>query len=159
MKERINCWDNADALAMAVRLRKAGNCPTDIDDLYGEIVMSMVNMSTLLLTQSPKYRAHKKDLMTADVQSAMLVHALVALERNIDTSVPKKLVNYTVKTVQNRLRNWVRDTERHRSGLEIVTESTLGIDIYETGPKVCNMMGEVIVNEKSNKVDTNDRNY
>lgn len=156
---KINCWDYADALAMAIRLRKSGNCPADIDNLYGEIVRSMVNMATVLLTtQCPKYWAHKAELMSDDVQATMLMHALVALDKDVDTKTPKKLVNYTVKCVQNRLRNHVRDTTRRAMRVDMVTESQLGLDIYETGPVACNMMGERISNTVSNKVCTSD-NY
>lgn len=155
---RINCWENADALAMAVRLRKTDNCPPEIDNLYGEIVQSMVNMATALLVQAPKYRAHRAELMNEDVQATMLLHALAALEKNVDTRSPKKLVNYCVKVVQNRLRNHVRDTTRRKARIEFVTETVLGIDISEVGPVACNLDGRRINNVKSHKVDTVDRN-
>ena len=153
---RINCWDYADAFAMAIRLRKSGTCPIDIDNLYAEIVKSIVNMATVLLTQCPKYWTYKAELMKEDVQSTMLMHALVALEKDVDTHSPKQLVNYTVKCVQNRLRNHVRDTTRRSQRVTMLTESQLGIDIYETGPVSCNMMGERISNTVSNKVCTSD---
>jgi hypothetical protein len=155
---RINCWDNADALAMAVRLRQANNCPGEIDNLYGEIVASMVNMATALLVQAPKYRQHRDELMSPDVQGTMLLHALTALEKNVDTRSPRKLVNYCVKVVQNRLRNHVRDTTRRKARIEFVSESVLGIDISEVGPVACNLDGRRVTNEKSHKVDTVDRN-
>jgi hypothetical protein len=157
---KLNCWDHADALAMAVRLRKAGNCPREIDDLYGDIVVSMVSMATLLLVRDdPKFRGRGAELMSTDVQSLMLLYALTALDRDIDTESPRRLVNYTVKTVQNRLRNYVRDTGRRSSKAEIVTESELGVDIYEAGPRACNLAGEPVRVDRTHKVDTCDRNF
>ena len=159
MKTQINCWEHADALAMAVRLRKSNKCPGDIDNLYGEIVRSMVNMATLLLLRCPKFTRHASEFMSEDVQSSMLLHALTALERDVDTQSPRKLVNYTVKVVQNRLRNYVRDTSKRSSKLEMLTESQLGCDIFDVGPVGCNLEGEKILTEKSSKVDTCDRNF
>lgn len=157
---KVNCWEHADALAMAVRMRKAGNCPREIDDLYGEIVVSMVNMATLLLVrEESRYRPWAPELLACEVQSQMLLHALAALDRDIDTASPRRLVNYTVKTVQNRLRNYVRDTSRRAAKAEILTESELGLDIYEAGPRACSLDGRVIRHERSHKVDTSDRNF
>lgn len=159
MKTHINCWDNADALAMAVRLRKSNNCPADIDNLYGEIVKSMVNMATLLLIRCPKYSSHAAEFLSEDVQSTMLLHALTALERDVDTKSPRKLVNYTVKVVQNRLRNHLRDTANRSNKVEMLTESQLGCDIFDVGPIASNIMGDRIYNNKYSKVDTCDRNF
>lgn len=161
MSTRINCWDNADALLMAIRLRKTNKCPVDIDNLYGEIVKSLVNMATELLLKSPSYQSYGKEFRSEDVQMTMLVHALTALEKNADTTKePKAVVNYAVKTVQNRLRNYVRDTSKRASKVQFVTESELDADIFEAGPVTCDVTGQQIYNTyKTHKVDTCDRNY
>lgn len=157
--ERINCWDNADALAMAIRLRQSGKCPPDIDNLYGEIVESIVHMSTALLIQCPKYKQYSIELMSDDVQSTMLLHALTALERDVDTTNPKQVCNYVVKTVQNRLRNYVRDTTKRKVKADIVTETSMGISFDEVGVMSCNLEGErVYADRRSHKV-TNFQNF
>lgn len=156
---RINCWDNADALAMAVRLRQTGKCPGDIDNLYGEIVGSIVHMATALLTQCPKYKPHQLELMSPDVQSTMMLHALTALEKDVDTEQPRRLCNYVVKVVQNRLRNHVRDTSMRKKRANFVSENELGISFDEVGIAACDLIGDRVYRDMQNHKVTTNQNY
>lgn len=153
--QRLNCWEHADALTMAVRLRRAGTCPRDVDNLFGELVESLVHMATALLVTGSKYRTRIDELMSFDVQQTMFVHCLAALDRDcLETADPKKVVNYLVKTVQNRLRNYVRDTSNRDSKLTVVSESVLGCDMAEAGPVSANLDGEKIYRTNNSKVVT-----
>lgn len=151
--DKLNCWDFADALAMAIRLRKSGECPPDIDDLYGTIVQSIVSMSTLLLVRGGSYARHRKMLTDPDVQSIMTVHALVALDRDVDTSSPKQVINYTIKCVQNRLRNYVRDTLRKDAKLDMVAESEAPCDMDYMSTLVRDLDGEYAYKEDGRKIN------
>lgn len=139
----MNVWDEANILPAAIRLRRANRCPGDIDDLYGEIMRNIVYMASVLLPkEDPRYECHREEFVSEDVQSAMLLQALSAAEKYIDTRKSgSAIVNYITKAVQNRLRNYVRDSEKRANKVDMVLESELGYDIGERGLTVCNLDG------------------
>ena len=142
----LNVYEDYEGvLPMAIRLRKAGKCPGDIDNVYGQIMQEIVRMAAILLPkEDPRYMVHAKDFLTDEVQSAMLCQCLVAAERNVDTRQgQRKVVNYLVKTVQNRLRNWVRDTEKRKDKVAILTENELGRGIGEISSIVMTLDGRL----------------
>lgn len=155
-----NAWDEAGILPMAIRLRKAGKCPAVIDDLYGEIMVEITRMgSLLLLREDPRYECHRREFMSDDVQSQILMQVLVAAEKYVDTrEQPKRIVNYLCKTVQNRLRNYVRDTENRKSKIDIVFESELGCDLATRCPSVSNLDGTITDAENTQKLCTTNFN-
>jgi hypothetical protein len=126
-----NVWEGAEILPMAIRLRKARRCPAEIDNLYGEIMRGIVKMASVLLPKDdPRYMCHRDEFLTDDVQSAMTLQVLGVAERLVDDrATPRSIVNYLVKTVQNRLRNYVRDTTKRRERIDIRTLS--GVDFTE----------------------------
>jgi hypothetical protein len=123
----LDVWEEAGILPMAIRLRRSGRCPSDIDDLYGTIMDGIVWMAAgTLVKDDPRYMMHKQEFMSPDCHSSMLLQVLSVADRLVDTDqAPRNVVNYLVKTVQNRLRNWVRDRERRRARLNIESESVL----------------------------------
>lgn len=159
----INVYEDYEGvLAMAIRLRKANRCPQDIDNVYGQIMREIVRMAAILLPkEDPRYTVHAKDFMSEDVQSAMLCQCLVAAERNVDTEQGhRKVVNYLVKTVQNRLRNWVRDTEKRKEKVTIMTECDMGVPISGISDTVMTLDGQMTYGEVSGKLVTqNSNNY
>ena len=150
----INVWDEAGVLPMAIRMRRKGEIPRDIDDCYGEIMSGIVRMASVLLpSEDPRYECHKAEFLTSDVQMAMLCQALKAAEQYVDTkATPRSIVNYLVKTVQNRLRNYVRDTEKRRKLMTIVTESELPNNPLEYADSVMSLDGRVVPKEPSCRV-------
>lgn len=150
----INVWDEAGVLPMAIRMRRKGEIPRDIDDCYGEIMSGIVRMASVLLpSEDPRYECHKTEFLTPDVQMAMLCQALKAAEQYVDTkATPRSIVNYLVKTVQNRLRNYVRDTEKRRKLMTIVTESELPNNPLEYADSVMSLDGRVVPKEPSCRV-------
>jgi hypothetical protein len=152
----MNVWDEAGILPTAIRLRRAGKCPLDIDNVYGEIMAGIVHMAALLLPQEdPRYTCHLDSFLSAEVQSAMLCQCLHAAEKYIDTRQGgRSIVNYLVKTTQNRLRNWVRDTEKRREKVEFVTESELGGDMFDRAGLVMSLDGTARPQERNCKVNT-----
>lgn len=124
-----NVWEGAEILPMAIRLRKARRCPAEVDNLYGEIMRGIVKMASVLLPkEDPRYMCHRDEFLTEDVQSAMTLQILGVAERLVDCkAAPRSIVNYLVKTVQNRLRNYVRDTTKRRERMDIRTESSMDI--------------------------------
>lgn len=118
---KMNVWEGAEILPMAIRLRKARRCPDDLDNLYGEVMRGIVKMASVLLPkEDPRYMCHREEFLSEDVQSSMLLQVLNVAERLVDTSsTPRNIVNYLVKTVQNRLRNYVRDTTKRAERADI----------------------------------------
>lgn len=158
----LNVYEDYEGvLPMAIRLRKAGKCPGDIDNVYGQVMREIVRMAAILLPkEDPRYLPHAKDFLSDDVQSIMLCQCLVAAERNVDTEQGhKKVVNYLVKTVQNRLRNWVRDTENRKGKLTILSESELGVPISGISDTVMTLDGQMTYGEVSGKLVTQNSNY
>ena len=113
----VNVYDDAGILPMAIRMRRQRICPAEIDNLYGEIIKGIVKMATLLLPkEDPRYTMHLQEFMTEDVQSLMVVNAIRSADTLVDTnSSSRNIVNYLTKAVQNRLRNYVRDTEKKKN--------------------------------------------
>lgn len=155
-----NAWDEAGILPMAIRMRKAGNCPSDIDNLYGEIMVEITKMgSLLLLREDPRYECHRREFMSDDIQMHILMQVLVAAEKYVDTrQKPKSIVNYLTKTVQNRLRNYVRDSENRKAKIDIVFESELGCDLATRCPSVSSLDGRMIDAEINQKLCTTNFN-
>lgn len=155
----LNVYEDFEGvLPMAIRLRKAGKCPRDIDDIYGQIMQEVVRMAAILLPkEDPRYAVHAEEFLSDDVQAMMLCQCLVAAEKYVDTTQgQKKVVNYLVKTVQNRLRNYVRDTEKRKEKVMIVTECELGMGIEELTDCVMTFDGRRTYGETRGKVNNFD---
>lgn len=123
----LDVWEEAGVLPMVIRLRRSGKCPGDINDLYGIIMDGIVWMATgKLVKDDPRYMVHRQEFMSWDCHSDMLLKVLSVADRLVDTEqAPRKVVNYLVKTVQSRLRNWVRDRERKKARVDIENESAM----------------------------------
>lgn len=113
-------YENADALAMAVRLRMAHRCPADIDDLLGRVVMDLVYMAARLMAYKPKYSSEGRLAIIFDIDNRMdaVVRIMNAIDQHkVKTSNSKAMVNYMVFTAQNSLRNAIYFAEnRQRIG-------------------------------------------
>ena len=113
-------YKNADALAMAVRLRMAHRCPADIDDLLGRVVMDLVYMAARLMAYKPKYSSEGRLDIIFDIDNRMdaVVRIMNAIDQHkVKTSDPKAMVNYMVFTAQNSFRNAIYFAEnRQRIG-------------------------------------------
>lgn len=157
----INVWDEAGILPMAIRMRRNGSIPRDIDDVYGQIMSGIVRMASVLLpSEDPRYECHKAEFLTPDVQMAMLCQALKAAEQYVDTkATSRSIVNYLVKTVQNRLRNYVRDTEKRRKLMTIVVESDMPNSTLEYADSVMSLDGRVVPKEPSCRVTNLNKDF
>lgn len=135
-----NVWEDAEILPMAIRLRKCGKCPPAIDAIYGEIIIGIVTMATKKMPdEDPKYTRYLQQFLDEEVQAQMYFACLRAAEKFVDDRKnPRKIVNYLVKAVQNRLRNWVRDTTNRRVKAEMVQ-----IDDGEYCEKECDLLGAI----------------
>ena len=113
-------YENADALAMAVRLRMANRCPADISDLLGRVVMDLVYMAARLMAYKPKYSSEGRIKIIFDMDNRMdaVMRIMKAIDdRKIRTDNPKAMVNYMVFTAQNSFRNAIYFSEnRQRIG-------------------------------------------
>jgi hypothetical protein len=157
----INVWDEAGVLPMAIRMRRNGNVPRDIDDCYGEIMAGIVRMASILLpSEDPRYECHKAEFLQPDVQMAMLCQALKAAETYVDTKEkPRKIVNYLIKTVQNRLRNYVRDTEKRKNLMTILPECEISSDLSDYSETAMSLDGRRIPKDPYCRVTNYNRDF
>ena len=104
-------WIDMDAFLMALRLRRKGILYPDIEYVFGEILVAMVQTATrLLMKEEPEYAKHRKMFMEPDTQSFMLLLLLQKLDL-VDASMDSpQVLNFIMKTVKSRLKNLVRDT-------------------------------------------------
>lgn len=147
---KIDIWENADALAMAVRLHVARRASAEIEDLLGLAVIDIVDLATrLLLKSKPNYIPFRATMFSKDTQGelVMLVFRAIA-SGNVATENPKAMVNYFIKISQNRLRNLRRNGEVRRLKADIRTETELGIttaDVLAT--RVADFTGNEVLNK------------
>lgn len=158
-------YDNAEALAMAVRLRMVRKCPRDIDDLLGRVVMDLVYMAARLMAHKPKYSSENRIRIIFDMDNRM--DAVMRIMRAIDscrinTSDPKAMVNYMVNTAQNSLRNSVYFAENRQRICGMVNvdridspEKFSGDEIMAalTG-KVADIYGELVSARNGHRIST-----
>lgn len=113
-------YKNADALAMAVRLRMANRCPADIDDLLGRVIMDLVYMAARLMAYKTKYSSEGRLAIIFDIDNRMdaVVRIMNAIDKHkVKTGNPKSMVNYMVNIAQNSFRNAIYFAEnRQRIG-------------------------------------------
>lgn len=154
VKSKKNVWEEAEILPMAIRLRKCGKCPPEIDSIYGKIIIGVVEMATKTLPdEDPKYKPRLPEFLDEEVQAQMVFNALRAAEKFVDARKdPRMIVNYLVKAVQNRLRNWVRDTTNRCVKAEMVQ-----IGNGECCAKECDLLGAIQWKQKSWKNFTNQK--
>lgn len=129
MPENANVYEYAEEFVMALRLRRSGVYLPDVESLFSEILYGLVRLGTrLLYRECPEYSQHKAFLISPDVQSTVMLAVLEGLEKKeLSTKKSRSLLNYVIKTTQNRLKNAVRDNSRLKVRNSI-TFSDLGMD-------------------------------
>lgn len=151
---KIDIWENADALAMAVRLHVARRASAEIEDLLGLAVIDIVDLATrLLLKSTPNYLPFRVTMFSKDTQGelVMLVFRAIASGK-VATANPKAMVNYFIKISQNRLRNLRRNGEVRRLKADIRTETELGITTADAlATRVADFAGKEIMNTTTTK--------
>lgn len=147
---KIDIWENADALAMAVRLHVARRASAEIEDLLGLAVIDIVDLATrLLLKSAPNYLPFRATMFSKDTQGelVMLVFRAIASGK-VETAKPKAMVNYFIKVAQNRLRNLRRNGEVRRLKADIRTETELGITTADAlATRVSDFTGKEVLNK------------
>lgn len=147
---KLDIWDNADALAMAVRLHVARSASAEIEDMLGLAVIDIVDLATrLLLKSKPNYIPFRATMFSKDTQGelVMLVFRAIASGR-VETSNPRAMVNFFIKVAQNRLRNLRRNVEVRRLKADIRTESELGITTADAlSTRVADFTGKEVLNK------------
>lgn len=147
---KLDIWDNADALAMAVRLHVARRASAEIEDMLGLAVIDIVDLATrLLLKSKPNYIPFRSTMFSKDTQGelVMLVFRAIA-SGHVATSNPRAMVNFFIKVAQNRLRNLRRNGEVRRLKADIRTESELGITTADAlSTRVADFTGKEVLNK------------
>ena len=91
---------------------------------------------------------------------AMLCQALKAAETYVDTKEkPRKIVNYLIKTVQNRLRNYVRDTEKRKNLMTILPECEISSDLSDYSETAMSLDGRRIPKDPYCRVTNYNRDF
>ena len=149
-----NVWENADALAMAVRLHVARKAPEEIENLLGLAVMDIVRMATkILLKTKPNYMVFADTMFSHDVQSELVFLVFRAIENGkVATGKPRAMLNLFVKISQNRLRNLFRNRVTRLRKANIVCESELSNDgMSVVRDRTCDIFGNLISNNIAHK--------
>ena len=144
-----NVWDNADCVAMAVRLRYAGKCPQQVDDMLGMVVRDIVKMAVKLYPRERIIR-NKRPMNTWEVSIAFSEDTEMELVYYVMRSIykgkaktknPRSLINFFVKTAQNRLDNIIRNASNRERLTHVVSgeESDYVMNIIST-----DIMGKLI---------------
>ena len=149
MAKLPNAFDHADVFCVALRLRRIGKCPPDVERVFCDVLSSIVQMATALLLKTRKYCRYSRGWFQADVQSMMLLYALQALHsQHLDTADPKRVINYLISTTKNRLRNLAAYAERRKD-----FNVTFDVDL-DAGLQCSDIMGEKRSRQPSAKVTT-----
>lgn len=150
-----NVLDHADALAMAVRLKMAGKCPADVDNLLGQVLTGIAAMATKkLLKKEPSFICFSSTMFSPDVQSELVYLELRAIASGtVNTSNPFSMIKFFEKTAQNRLRNIRRNVYVRARRAEILTESQLDVPTTDAlAARVADIEGKEIHNNNTRKV-------
>lgn len=140
-----NVWENAECVAMAVRLRYAGKCPQQVDDMLGMVVRDIVKMAVKLYprervirNKSPMSRWQSDIAFSEDTEMELVYYVMRSIfNGKAKTSDPRAMINFFVKTAQNRLDNIIRNVSNRERIAQMVNEcdndgftfSTLKTDI------------------------------
>lgn len=150
-------WIDMDAFLMALRLRRKGIIYPDVETVFGEILMAMVQTATrLLIREEPEYAQHKKLFLEPDTQSLMLLLLLQKLDL-VDTSMTSpQALKFILKTVKSRLKNFVRDT--YGVAKRNPKKCAGSIDDLSVMPICTDFFGQVRKSTDSGKVSTQNLN-
>lgn len=150
-----NVIENAEALAMAVRLKMAGRCPADVDNLLGQVLTGIAAMATKkLLKKDPSFICFSSTMFSQDTQADLVYLELRAIASGtVDTSNPYSMIKYFETTAQNRLRNIRRNVYGRARRAEILTESQLDVPTTDAlAARVADINGKEIHNNNTRKV-------
>lgn len=150
-----NVIENAEALAMAVRLKMAGRCPADVDNLLGQVLTGIAAMATKkLLKKDPSFICFSSTMFSQDTQADLVYLELRAIASGtVDTSNPYSMIKYFEATAQNRLRNIRRNVYCRARRAEILTESQLDVPTTDAlAARVADINGKETHNNNTRKV-------
>lgn len=117
VKLPMNVWDHADCVAMAIRLRYAGKCPREVDDMLGNVLLAIVKMAVrlypnerILRKKKPMNSWESEIAFGDDTKMELLYYVMRTIhQRKAKTKDPRALINFFIKTAQNRLDNIIRN--------------------------------------------------
>ena len=142
---------DCELFVIAVRLHRKRNLPPELADVFGEILIQIIRMSTFLLLRNPKFCNYRSLFLDTETQTNLLVPVLEALNCADLRRKPESVVGLLVRTTQNRLKNLARDHTRAIKRGVTVTASDGGFD---SNSRVRDLYGVVRTNYKSGKVNT-----
>lgn len=116
MKKRGWVFNECEALCMCVRLRQKKIIPHQLDDMLGNVLMSIADLASKMICKT--YGGGEIVNVANDDDARMEVVELML--RNIDngkvnTSNPHSVVNLFITTAVNRYRNIARNRNRRFS--------------------------------------------
>lgn len=140
---------DCELFVIAVRLHRKRNLPPELADVFGEILIQIIRMSSFLLLRNPKFCTYRSLFLDTETQTNLLVPVLEALNGADLRRKPESVVGLLVRTTQNRLKNLARDHTRALKRGVTVTASDGGFD---SNSRVRDLYGVVRTNYKSGKV-------
>lgn len=152
---KIDIWDDADKLAMAVRLHEQRRATEEIENMLGSVIVAIVLMATkLLVKQDPSFIRYSELAFSKDTQAELVLLIFRKIhDGKVSTEKPRAMVNLFIKTAQNRLKNIRRNTTNRRiKGAQISeTELKQSIDML-LNDEVNDLTGNKVTRISNNKV-------
>ena len=116
----INAYEEAPAFCQAVDMWKKHALDPKTERLFSDVLSSICWMGACLLSKKKEFAGYKTLFLSADLQASLVLHALEKTRTmNVDTSNPKRAVNYYINMTQNYLRDLAdKCRRRKRAGFE-----------------------------------------
>lgn len=116
----INAYAEAPAFCQAVDMWKKHALDPKTERLFSDVLSSICWMGACLLSKKKEFSGYKILFLSADTQAALVLHTLGKTRTmDIDTSNPKRAVNYYINMTQNYLRDLAdKYRRRKRAGFE-----------------------------------------
>lgn len=139
---------------MALRLRRRGIIYPDVEAVFGEILLSLVQTATrMLIKEEADMLNHRNLLLSEDSQQQLALCLLQKLDC-IDTAQKSHLVfSYVKNIVQSRAKNLVRDTYAQKRD----ARKSSRFEDLEVTPLITDFYGEKRLLAKNCKVNNNQR--
>lgn len=148
-----NPYENAESLCVALTLWKAGVLPTSLEKLFYDVLRSICYMGTALLVREVKFRKRTQEWYQPDIQSLLLTHLLVKIKSaDLELDKPKAVVNYLLRSVQNRLRDLHAYQDRRKDFVV-----TTGVDLNTSALHHSDIGGEIRRHSANCKINTTNR--
>lgn len=151
----VNAYENAPALCEAIISWQARRLPPSLEKPFYDVLQSIAFMATALLIRIPKFRKHSIEWKSFDIQAMLVAHLLgVIRTKDLELDKPKAVVNYLLRSVQNRLRDLHAYQDRRKDFVV-----TTGVDLNTSALHHSDIGGEIRRHSANCKINTTNNRH